>query len=60
MQWVAGVPADHAYAELASRAIRVKFRDIDVRVCGLEDLQAMKHAAGRPQDLRDLERLQSP
>jgi hypothetical protein len=60
MQWVAGVPADHAYAELASRAIRVKFRDIDVRVCGLEDLRAMKHAAGRPQDLRDLERLQSP
>ncbi len=60
MQWVAGVPADHAYAELASRAIKVNFRDIEVRVCGLEDLQAMKRAAGRPQDLRDLERLQSP
>jgi len=47
-------------AELASRAIKVNFRDIEVRVCGLEDLQAMKRAAGRPQDLRDLERLQSP
>jgi predicted nucleotidyltransferase len=30
---------------------------IPVRVCGLEHLLAMKRAAGRPEDLKDLERL---
>jgi hypothetical protein len=59
MQWVAGVASDLAYGDLASRAITVQFRDIDVRICGLEDLRAMKQAAARPQDLRDLDRLPS-
>jgi predicted nucleotidyltransferase len=33
---------------------------IPVRVCGLEHLLAMKRAAGRPEDLKDLERLKGP
>jgi hypothetical protein len=59
MQWVAGIDTDLAYSELAPLALVVAFRDIQIRVCGLEHLRAMKHAAGRPQDLEDLERLNS-
>jgi|SRR5215831_7771557 len=58
MQWVAGVEADLAYHELAPRAVAVQFRGSQVRVCGLEHLRAMKRAAGRPQDLADLARLE--
>ncbi|HSZ14685.1 MAG TPA: DUF6036 family nucleotidyltransferase [Solirubrobacteraceae bacterium] len=57
MQWVAGVQADPAYTELATRSLTVQFRDVQIRVCGLEDLRAMKSAAGRPQDLDDLNHL---
>ncbi len=57
MQWVAGIDTDLAYRELASQAITVQFRDTQIRVCGLEHLRAMKRAAGRPQDLEDLRRL---
>ncbi len=31
---------------------------VSVRVCGLDHLRAMKRAAGRPQDLEDLQRLE--
>jgi hypothetical protein len=58
LQWVSGIDADLAYLELAPRAITVGFRDIQVRVCELEHLRAMKRAASRPQDLEDLKRLE--
>ncbi|MFI5005531.1 MAG: hypothetical protein ACHQE6_11020 [Solirubrobacterales bacterium] len=57
MQWVAGIETELAYLELAPEAIPVQFRDTQIRVCSLEHLRAMKRAAGRPQDLADLERL---
>jgi hypothetical protein len=57
MQWVPGVDADHAYAELASRARTVNIDDIALVVCSLADLRKMKQAAGRRRDLDDLEKL---
>jgi hypothetical protein len=57
MQWVDGIEAEHAYAELAPKALRVSFRGTEIRVCGIDHLRAMKQAAGRPQDLEDLLRL---
>ncbi len=58
MQWVAGVGANVAYAELRPRALSVRFRGAEIYVCSLEHLRAMKRAAGRPQDLEDLRRLE--
>jgi hypothetical protein len=58
LQWVSGIDADLAYDELAPQALTVKFRDTQIRVCSLEHLRAMKHAAGRPQDLEDLRQLE--
>jgi hypothetical protein len=57
LQWVSGIDADLAYRELAPQAMSVQFRGVEIRVCSLEHLQAMKQAAGRPQDLEDLNRL---
>ncbi len=57
MQWVSGIEADDLYAELEREAIEASVEGIPVRVCGLAHLRAMKRAAGRPQDLEDLERL---
>lgn len=57
MQWVAGIDSELAYSELTLTALPVKFRGIEVRVCSLDHLRAMKRAAGRPRDLEDLERL---
>lgn len=57
MQWVAGIETDLAYGELAPQALSVRFRDAQIRVCGLEHLRTMKRAASRPQDLEDLRRL---
>ena len=57
MQWASGVEADDLYAELDREAITGSVEEIPVRVCGLEHLRAMKRAAGRPQDLADLQRL---
>jgi hypothetical protein len=57
MQWVAGIPAELAYPELATETLTVRFREAQIRVCGLEHLRTMKTAAGRPQDLEDLRRL---
>jgi predicted nucleotidyltransferase len=49
---VKGLPA---YEELSSRAIKVEFAgEVTVRVCGRDDLIAMKRAAGRPRDALDV------
>lgn len=47
-----------SYTEMRSRADLVEFEDILVRIVGLEDLLAMKRAAGRSQDLADIEALE--
>ena len=57
MQWVAGIDGDQAYPTLAREAITVQFRGEQLLVCGLEHLRAMKMAAGRDEDLRDLREL---
>jgi hypothetical protein len=56
-QWVSGVDAADLYAVLDREALEGAVEGIPVRVCGLAHLRAMKRAAGRPQDLADLERL---
>jgi hypothetical protein len=58
MQWVPGVDADHAYAELARDAVEADLDGAVVRVCSLDRLLDMKRAAGRPQDLQDLAALE--
>ncbi len=54
MQWLSGVPGDLAYPTLAADAMVVELEGLHVTVCSLEQLRAMKRAAGRPQDLQDL------
>ncbi|MEJ7824275.1 MAG: hypothetical protein WKF48_02540 [Solirubrobacteraceae bacterium] len=48
------IDGDHAYAQLVSDAVGAEVEGIAVRICSLRHLRAMKRAAGRPQDLRDL------
>jgi hypothetical protein len=57
MQWVPGVPGDRAFEHLTRSAVETSLGTRPVRVCSRADLIAMKHAAGRPQDLVDLEQL---
>jgi len=54
VQGLDGVPA---YGELRANAIDVEMDGVSVAVCALEHLRTMKHAAGRPRDLVDLEDL---
>ena len=54
MQDVPGAPP---YAELAARAPRTRLEGVEVKVCGLGDLKAMKEASGREEDRADLARL---
>jgi hypothetical protein len=42
------------YDDLSERAIEVEVRGTPIRVASLDDVIAMKRAAGRPQDLRDI------
>jgi hypothetical protein len=46
------------YAALRTRADRMDLEGVTVAVASVEDLIAMKRAAGRPQDLVDLESLE--
>jgi hypothetical protein len=59
MQWLPGIDAERAYEPLAARSLVAHAFGIDVRVASLEDLRAMKRAAGRPQDLQDLRDLEA-
>jgi hypothetical protein len=57
MQWISGIEAEHAFQALDEDAIDVDFEGQTLRVCSLRKLRLMKQAAGRPQDLLDLEHL---
>jgi hypothetical protein len=57
LQWVSGIDEELAYVDLDREALQGSVESVPVRVCGLEHLRAMKRAAGRPQDLEDLRRL---
>ncbi|MBS1675774.1 MAG: hypothetical protein JST08_00165 [Actinobacteria bacterium] len=47
------------YEDLRKRSIEVEVRGTPVRIASVDDLIAMKRAAGRPQDLRDIADLTS-
>jgi hypothetical protein len=55
---LAAPPGAPPYAKMRSRADRVELDGIVVAVAALDDLLAMKRAAGRPQDLADVEALE--
>lgn len=57
LQWVAGIDVDAPYTELSAQAIEGRPANVPIRVCSLAHLRAMKHAAGRPRDLDDLQHL---
>ena len=58
LQWVPGV--DEGYQRLRAQALDVELPEVGrVRFAGYADLVAMKHAAGRAQDERDLEELRA-
>jgi hypothetical protein len=42
------------YRDLRERSIEVEVRGTPVRIASLDDMIAMKRAAGRPRDLRDI------
>jgi predicted nucleotidyltransferase len=54
VQGLDGVPS---YVDLRSRASEAEILGVTVAVCSIEDLRAMKRAAGRTRDLADLEDL---
>lgn len=54
IQRLDGVPE---FPELDAEAVEAVLTDVPVRVCSLRHLRAMKVAAGRTQDLVDLEKL---
>lgn len=49
-----GAPGAPPYGDLSKRAIEVEVRGTLIRIASLDDMIAMKRAAGRPQDLRDI------
>ena len=53
-----GLPQIPRYDVLAPRATDTELEGIQVKVCSLEDLRAMKRAADRPLDRLDLEALE--
>jgi len=54
VQGFEGVPP---YEELRAKAAETEVLGVSVAVCSIEDLRAMKQAAGRTRDLADLEDL---
>jgi hypothetical protein len=57
MQWVPGIPGELAFEHLSRGAVDTAFDGHSVKVCSRDDLITMKRAAGRPQDLVDLQEL---
>jgi predicted nucleotidyltransferase len=55
---LADPPGAPPYATMRSRADRVDLDGIVIAIAALDDLLAMKRAAGRPQDLVDIEALE--
>jgi hypothetical protein len=55
---LADPPGAPPYGTLRDRADRVELEGFTVGVAALDDLLAMKRAAGRPQDLADIEALE--
>jgi predicted nucleotidyltransferase len=56
VQGLDGVPS---YEELSPRAVEAEVLGVTVAVCSVDDLKAMKQAAGRTRDLADLEDLEA-
>lgn len=56
VQGLDGVPS---YEELRPRASEAEILGVTVAVCSVDDLRAMKRAAGRTRDLADLEDLEA-
>ena len=56
VQGLVGIPS---YEELRSRATEAEILGVTVAVCSIDDLKAMKRAAGRTRDLADLEDLEA-
>lgn len=56
VQGLDGVPS---YEELRRRASEANVLGVTVAVCSIDDLRAMKRAAGRTRDLADLEDLEA-
>lgn len=54
VQGLDGVPG---YEDLHARSVETEILGVKVAVCSVEDLKAMKNAAGRTRDLADLEDL---
>lgn len=54
---IQGMPGVPGYEELSARATQTTILGAEINVCGLDDLRAMKRAAGRTRDLADLEDL---
>lgn len=54
---VQGLPGVPSYSELRLRAQEVEILGVRLALCSLDDLRAMKRAAGRTRDLADLEDL---
>jgi hypothetical protein len=48
------VPGAPPYADLRARALVLQLGGISLAIAGLDDLIAMKRAAGRPADIRDI------
>ena len=59
MQWVSGDGRELGYDQLAADAIHDKAFGTPVTICSLRALLEMKRAAGRPQDLDDLQALEA-
>jgi len=58
---VVGAPVGAApYAELRRRSIVTSLGEVEVRISGIDDLIAMKRAAGRPLDLQDIADITAP